>query len=417
MQNKILFFSDCHIYGGSERSIVNLMNWLADRKEYEIHFSYRKFKEYQHGLDRDLSANVNAIPLQLFTNGTLFHKINKTSLPGLIKKIFKIPFWLLGKSGIYSLVNYFVLLFAFRKVQPDIIHVNNGGYPASPVCQAAIFAANKVCSNIIYHINNPAQPRNGFLKRTIDKKINKIVKFFITASLQALKSLEEVCLFEKTKLVQIYNTIEPPQLTNTRTELLNNYGIPENKFILAEVAFLSERKGQMHILNALNKIRMVNPGVFDNIIVFLVGDGVTYFTLKEYVEANKMKEHVIFTGYVSNYCDYINACDLFLLPSVGGEDMPLVILTAMALKKTILATKVAGITEEIEDEISGRLLDLSQLDTLYLEIVKLYHGLNLRQVYAGNAYNRFQNWFSQEIVYQKFINVYKKMVDRNNAYF
>ena len=409
MKHKILYFSDCYIYGGSERNIINIANHMADQQDTQVFFAYRYFKIYQLGVERDLSDKVQPIPISLLSNISFFHRVNVTVENHLLRKLIKFPFRLLHKIGLYSLYNYLALRKIFNRVKPDLIHVNNGGYPASFICQIAIFAAkHSGIDKIVYHINNPAEKQGGLLDKMIDKRINQYVSYFITASREALESLSTRRFFDIGKLVQIYNTIDNPIVTKSRHEICKIHGINEEKFILCEVAFLSERKGQIFILKALSKIKELHPDIFSSLVLFLVGDGEEYHKLKQYCETNALA-NVIFTGYQANYVDYIACSDIFLLPSTGGEDMPLAVLSAMRLGKPIIAGMVAGIAEEIEHMKSGVLLKADELDNLYLEIVKLFKDSDLRNYYAENARRRFDAHFSQPVVYEKINALYASL--------
>jgi glycosyltransferase involved in cell wall biosynthesis len=382
---------------------------MADQPGTQVFFAYRYFKTYQLGVERDLSNKVQAIPLSLLSNDTFFHHLNLTAASRVFKKIIKLPFWLLEKIGLYTPYNYLALRKTFSRIKPDLIHVNNGGYPASFICQIAIFAARHSGVNkIVYHINNPAQNQGVLLDKVIDKKINQHVNYFITASRQALESLSQRRLFDIHKTVQVFNTIENSTITKSRHEICKIHSINVDKFILCEVAFLSERKGQIYILKALSKIKELHPDIFSRLVLFLVGDGEDYHRLKHYCEINALF-NVIFTGYQANYIDYIACSDIFLLPSTGGEDMPLAVLSAMNLGKPIIAGEVAGITEEIEHLKSGVLLKVEELDNLYLDIIKLFRNPDLRSHFAENARRRFNANFSQPVVYEKIKALYASL--------
>ncbi|MFA4903602.1 MAG: glycosyltransferase family 4 protein [Desulfobaccales bacterium] len=389
---------------------------MAEEPCLEVFFAYRYFKTYQNGVNRELSKKVKAIPLSLLSNVTFFHRLNQIVTNRLLNKIIKIPFWLLYKIGIYTLYDYFVLRKTISRIKPDMIHVNNGGYPASFVCQTAIFAAKHSGVNkIIYHINNPAAKQGILLDKLIDKKINQYANYFITASREASVSLAQNRFFDIHKLVQIYNTIENPEIVTSKEAICKLHNIDADKFILCEVAFLSQRKGQIYILNALRKIKELYPGINSQLVLFLVGDGEDYHKLKKYCEMNELS-NVIFTGYQDNYVDYIACSDIFILPSIGYEDMPLVVLTAMQLGKPIIATEVAGITEEIENLKSGIVLKVEKLDTLYLEIIKLFGDSDLRYYYAENAVKRFNEHFSQSQVYAQIKALYAMLPKNGPEY-
>jgi glycosyltransferase involved in cell wall biosynthesis len=408
--HKILYFSDCHIYGGSDRNIINLSNHMAEQPGIDVFFAYRYFNTYQMGVNRDLSEKVKAIPLSLLSNSTFFHQLNQTVNNRLMNLIIKLPFWLLQKIGIYAFYDYLILRKIILQINPDLIHVNNGGYPASFVCQTAVLAAkHSGVDKIILHINNPAQIQGLLLDKLIDKRINQYTDYFITASKQASVSLAHNRFFNIHKLVQIYNTVENPTIVRSREEICKAYNVDADKFILCEVAFLSQRKGQIYVLKALRKIKETHPEIFSRLVLFLVGDGEDYHKLRGYCDINGL-QNVIFTGYQTNYVDFIACSDVFLLPSIGDEDMPLVILSAMNLGKPIIASEVAGIAEEIENLKSGILVKVKELDNLYLEIVKLYGDSDLRNFYAENALKRFNDHFSQSRVYADIKALYSKLL-------
>lgn len=385
---------------------------MIEQSGIQVFFVYRYFTIYQMGVERDLSKKVNAVPLLLLSNITFFHQLNQTIANRILKSIIKLPFWLLKKIGIYSLYNYFVLRKTIARIRPDLIHVNNGGYPGSSICLNAVFAA-KHCGikRIVFHINNPAGKPSNSIQRFIDSKISKYTQIFVSGSKQTIESLRTSRGFNNNKLLQIYNTIEQPIITNKREEILEKYNIDNRKFIITEVAFLSKRKGQIYLLKAILKIKERQPDIYKNTFVFLVGDGEDHSYLYEFCKRNELS-NVIFTGYLFNFLDYINAADLFILPSIGGEDMPLVILAAMALRKPIISTCVAGIMEEIENGVSGILLETSELEFLDDQIIKLYGDKALRKLYAENAQKQYNNLFLRENICSQFKLLYEKLMDQ-----
>jgi glycosyltransferase involved in cell wall biosynthesis len=411
---KVLIYTDCYIYGGSERLMSFLLRNKKINEEFDLVFAFRNHKEYKKGLLNDfknLKIKINPHPLFVLSNATLFYKLNSLKLSQLIKKIIKLPFFILQVSGLYFLFNFFSFIFFIKKINPEIIHVNNGGYPGASSCNHFVFASRFINLNsIVYQINNIAFPTTNSLRLLYDKLINRYVKYFITASAKAGIALIENRNFSQEKIVQIPNTILLEKLTAKKEDILKIYKWDDDIFLLVQVAFLTNRKGQFYLLNAINEIRKQSiPDLSEKIKLILVGNGEDEPILRKYVIENNLDDTIIFAGYKADSVNYINACDVFVLPSIANEDMPLSLLTAMSLGKPIVATHFAGIAEAIINKKSGLLLDpktecLSA--NLSTSIIELYKNPALRLKLANNARLTFNNKYSEDIYAQRIINLY-----------
>jgi glycosyltransferase involved in cell wall biosynthesis len=78
--------------------------------------------------------------------------------------------------------------------------------------------------------------------------------------------------------------------------------------------------------------------------------------LRDYVSEHGLDGSVRFTGYVSNVVDHLQASDFFVLPS-EREAMSVSVIEAMACGLPVIATRVGGTAEVIEDGISGCLVE------------------------------------------------------------
>ena len=413
MRKKLLFYSDCYLFGGCETLLVNLINSDEVNDIFCVHYAYAWSKEYQDGLDNRLCGFESKYPLRVLSNTNLFYRIDLTRTNRHGTVIRKLPFVLLQRIGIYDLFNLFRLYFFFRKIKPDILHINDGGYPGAPSCLVAVFSAKMAgVKHIVFNVNNLAHPQKNTLAKLIDEYVAKNVDYFITASALARDKLIEHRSFAPTKILRIFNALGEGEALKSRQELLAAYDVTTDRFIIATVALLTERKGQIFLLNALHEIKQRDANLLSNIVLFLVGDGEDRSKLERVIQEYQLSDNVIITGYRDDYYDFINAADLFILPSVNNEDMPLVILAAMKLGKAIVSTKVGGIVEEIRDGIDGVLLDPSELRKLPLVIEELYNNRKLRERYGGSAKRRYHDCFSIENTVTAYINIYRELLSR-----
>ena len=63
----------------------------------------------------------------------------------------------------------------------------------------------------------------------------------------------------------------------------------------------------------------------------IVGDGFYKSTLKSLTNNLKLNKKIIFSGYTDNIYRYLNQSDIFILPSQGGEGLPVSLLEAMSV--------------------------------------------------------------------------------------
>ena len=388
-----------------------MINSLSSNSQFEIRFAYAYNELYQAGVEKYLKYCYSLDTLCVLGNDNLFYRLDSSGINKLVVFFCKLPFILIRKTGIYSFYNFIRLWFYFRKINPDILHINNGGYPGARSCLVAVFSAKMAgIRKIVFNVNNIAQNQKNVLERAVDKYINNNVDYFVTASALAQNKLVACRRFCADKVLQIFNAAPQDKPTKVRSEMLDEFNITEEKFVIVTVALLTGRKGQLYLLQAIVGIREIAPAVFKNIVLILVGDGEDRVKLERYISDKNLSKQILITGYRNDYCNFISAADLFVLPSISNEDMPLVILTAMSLGKAIISTKVAGITEEIRDGVDGVLVEPKDVALLASSIVNLYNSKELREQYGLSSRNRYLDLFSLDIIMSQYCKLYMQLV-------
>lgn len=110
-------------------------------------------------------------------------------------------------------------------------------------------------------------------------------------------------------------------------------------------------KGHRYVLEAFAQ----NPAIQDSCVFVLLGDGELRDTLNTYIQAHNLERCVTLCGHVSDAALFMRAFDVFVLPSLS-EAGAYVIHEAGAAGIPVIASKVGGIPEIVEHNISGILL-------------------------------------------------------------
>ena len=410
---KILFYSDCHFFAGCENMLISIFNNPNIHKEFDIVFAYRFSKKYAEIFHSRLKININEIPLKLATFVHLFDEINKLKINLLVKKILK-AISILCFKYIFFIFSIFKLFIVFRRVKPDILHINNGGYPGAYSCISAVFAARLArIDKIVFVINNIITPYNNVL-RYIDKPVDKFVKnnvsIFLTGSKYAGNKIRNLWNLPKEKVINIPNTVLPRPLVEPKDLIFKRLGISSSNIILGNIALLEPRKGQKYLIEALAIIRDKFDN-FKNIILIIEGTGSQKKYLEKLVVDLKLEKSIIFLENEKNIFDIINIFDLFILPSIECEDFPNVILEAMSLGKPIIGTNIAGIPEQIEKGVNGFVVEPKNVKPLSEAILTLVKSKEKRIKMGAKSLDRFNKFFSYDKIINNYVNLYKQIIN------
>jgi colanic acid/amylovoran biosynthesis glycosyltransferase len=127
------------------------------------------------------------------------------------------------------------------------------------------------------------------------------------------------------------------------------------------VGRLCEAKGQLLLIDAMARLRA--NGVRMDLV--LAGDGPLRAEIESAIERHGLLDSVRITGWISSegVRDELRAARALVLPSFA-EGLPVVIMEAMALRKPVLSTYVAGIPELVRAGETGWLFPAGSLDEL-----------------------------------------------------
>lgn len=163
------------------------------------------------------------------------------------------------------------------------------------------------------------------------------------------------------KLQLVLNAVDEKEIpfSSVRHDVRERYRLSNDDFVIGVFGRFSPEKGHENILYALSRLTEQYPGIR----LLLVGEGQERERLHNIVLDKGLENHIIFCGYQQLVGDYYASVDLVVLPSLS-EGLPNVVLEAMVLGKPVLATKVGGVSEIIEHDVNGWLVEAGSVTEL-----------------------------------------------------
>lgn len=175
------------------------------------------------------------------------------------------------------------------------------------------------------------------------------------------------------------------------------YASPE-EFLLLSVGRLQKRKGQDLVIEAL--AMLAKNGRRPRYVV--VGDGDERRPLEELARARGVGDLVTFAGKVpeAELAAHYAACDIFVLPNredAGDfEGFGIVFVEAAAAGKPTVAGDSGGAPEAVEDGVTGRIVDGTDVEALARVLEQLMEDQGLRRRFGVAGRQRALTHFSWE---------------------
>jgi glycosyltransferase involved in cell wall biosynthesis len=406
------YHSDCDFFAGCENMLVNFFGDPRVQAAYALSFSCRWSPQYEQGLRRRC-AQTPVLERPALVSGTLFTR-HAARLPKPLALLLRGLNYVLLVRYWVVLWNALVLYGAWRGRGIDVLHINNGGYPAALSCLSAALAA-KWCAipNVVMVVNNIAQQgryRYWWLDRPLDHLVGNSVDRFVTGSRHAGGVLRAVLRLPPQRFSTLHNGIAERGVTESAAATRARLGVAPGAMVFGMVALLEWRKGHRVLLEAVARLPALLQG--DDMPLFLIeGDGPDRRELERLVAQWQLAPWVRFIGVESHVFNFVAALDVMLLPSVANEDFPNVILEAMSLGKAVIASRLAGTPEQIEDGVTGVLVPPGDSAALAQQIATCVRTRCHVQM-GARARARFEREFTASAAVSRYMHLYETLLNR-----
>lgn len=150
---------------------------------------------------------------------------------------------------------------------------------------------------------------------------------------------------------------------------------------------------------------------FPKVRLIMVGDGPERAAVKHRAKVLGVEEDMLFVGKKSNIADYLGVSDIFLLPS-ELESFGLAALEAAACELPVIATRIGGIPEVVNDGESGYLSDVGDVEKMSADTLKLLRNDDQRIAFGQRGHDLSVQRYSTQAIIPQYIAFYESVLGK-----
>ncbi|GAB5413444.1 MAG: hypothetical protein Cons2KO_10470 [Congregibacter sp.] len=240
----------------------------------------------------------------------------------------------------------------------------------------------------------------------------------VNSSVTAAAVTRLVASHSKVSTVPMGVSVQAATKSNPRVKALRAELCPANGTLLAFVGRLVDEKGVEDYLRAIALLRNSIPAVK----ALIIGEGQERGRFECLARELSLQDITVFTGWVESeeVSTYLAAADVFLGPSRRGSDgwieaQGLTFIEAMINRTPVVATRVGGIVDSVENEVTGLLVDERAPEQLAAAVKRLVDDPHLTARLVERARAKAVARFSRESSARSFSCLFESIVSDNDA--
>jgi len=185
----------------------------------------------------------------------------------------------------------------------------------------------------------------------------------------------------------------------------------EDSPVLALIGRVTPIKGHVDFIKAVLLLKNRFPKIRAWIVGSVTQDKISYFaTLKELISRYRLEKNISFFEEHQDIAKVLEKTDVVVAPSTGQEAFGRVIVEAQAKGRPVVASRVGGIVDIIEDGKTGLLVPPREPAKIQEAVERLLTDRELYNSIVQHARTHAEEHFSLEAMADKTLAVYEKAV-------
>ena len=294
-----------------------------------------------------------------------------------------------------------------REIKPDVVHTwlfaaNSYGRQAAKSVGVPVIIAGERC----------VDPWKQWWHHRIDRHLLKSTAR-MTTNTNAVVDFYQKQGIPSDRFTVIPNAVVKESGADrrlARDDFFERLKLEPRKHIIGAVGRLWKQKGYQDLIWAAELIRAVNEDAW----FVIVGDGPEREQLQKFRDQIDGQHIVKFLGHRSDAAELMQCFDVLWNGSLY-EGQSNTILEAMATGVPVLASDIPGNRDLIENERTGILYPLGDVETLSRQTLVLLQNESTRIELGDNAKHRIQEDFSLAKMVNRYSQLYRELYEKKKV--
>ena len=181
--------------------------------------------------------------------------------------------------------------------------------------------------------------------------------------------------------------------------------LPANHVLIGNASALSPQKGYETLLQAAAVLKTKTP----DFSILIAGDGGSRASLEKMSLQLKLEDHVHFVGFLKDVPQFLKSLDILAVPS-NNEGLGTILLDGLLAGCSVVASRVGGIPEIIQNHQTGLLIEPGDFNKLAEHLESLIQQPELRGRLAQQGSEWVRREFSLDSMIQGNLKIYQEIL-------
>jgi sugar transferase (PEP-CTERM/EpsH1 system associated) len=350
--------------GGLENGVVNLINRLPGER-------FRHTIVCLSGYDEDFRRRIRTQGVEVLS---------------------------LGKKPGKDPAAYLRMCRVLRRLRPDVVHTRNFGTVDMQWVAALAGVPRRIHGEHGWEASDPKGQNPRYL--ALRRLCRPVIHVFVPMSKDLARWLQASVGVSPRKIQQLYSGVDTERFCRSP-------GRPgSDEIVIGTVGRLDAVKNHEELIAAFRRLLGELPDIAPRLRLVIAGDGPLRQRLQELARDAGIGDRVVFSGVAKDVPSVLRSLDVFALPSVN-EGISNTILEAMASSLPVVAARVGGNPELVENGRTGTLYDPAAPDSLADALKPYLLDAGLRHAHGAAGRDRVERHFSLGTMVSRYEALYR----------